>query len=411
MRSALAPMRLARFRRLLAAYSVNAAGNWLGEIALSVLVLHETRSVAAVTALWVAALIVPGLAAPLVVSALEARTRRDALPALLGTEALLFAAVAILAAGAAPFAAVLLIALQDGLLAAAARALLKASIVHTSRPAGLHEEANALVNGAFMTSAAVGPAAAGVVVAAAGVPCALLVDATSFAIAAVLLVGRHGAVAAAPTAGGGSALSGLRRALAHVRGHASLRSLLLADAMASIFFSLIIPVEIAFVTGTLGGSASDYGAVLAAWGAGAVAGSVVAPALRSRPVAQVVLGSFVVMGISYLGMGAATSIAPVIGFSFFGGIGNGVEAMALVTAIQARAGDHLQAQVNGLIEAIHSAGPGAGFVLGGAIAATASPRAAYLVAAGGALAVVIVAARALLPARPVRQAAPAPATG
>ncbi len=44
-----APLRLPRFRRLIAAYAVNALGTWLGEVALSVLVLRQTGSAAAVT--------------------------------------------------------------------------------------------------------------------------------------------------------------------------------------------------------------------------------------------------------------------------------------------------------------------------------------------------------------------------
>ena len=67
----LAPLRLPGYRRLLGAYSVNNLGDWLGEIALSLLILHATGSVLAVTALWVLGRFVPGLLAPLAVAALE----------------------------------------------------------------------------------------------------------------------------------------------------------------------------------------------------------------------------------------------------------------------------------------------------------------------------------------------------
>jgi MFS family permease len=410
MRPALEPLRLPRFRRLLAAYSINAAGNWLGEIALSLVIFHQTGSVLAVTAMWIAAGFLPGLAAPFVVSVAEPHMRRDLLPAMFVGEAVLFAVLAAAAAAGAPLAAVLALAFCDGLLAAAARALIKAAIVHSSRPAELHQEANALVNAACMTAAAAGPVLAGVVIHLAGPPCALLVDSASFALAAVVVAGCAGA-----PEGGTSRRAGvfgrLGEAIGHVRGHAALRRLLLADAIGSIFFALIIPVELTFVTETIGGSASDFAAVLAAWAAGAVLGSVLAPLLRALPIGHLVLGSFTLMAISYLGMGVMTAVGPVIAFSALGGIGNGVEGMALVTTIQERTPDRLQAQVNALIEAIHTAGPGAGFVIGGAVAALASPRAAYLVAAIGALAVVLMAARALLSMPRRTRTAPAPATG
>ena len=41
-------------RRLLTGYAVSGLGDWFGEIALSVLVFHETGSVLAVTAIWIA---------------------------------------------------------------------------------------------------------------------------------------------------------------------------------------------------------------------------------------------------------------------------------------------------------------------------------------------------------------------
>jgi len=101
--------------------------------------------------------------------------------------------------------------------------------------------------------------------------------------------------------------------------------------------------------------------------------------------------------VGYLGMGAGTAIAQVVAFSFVGGIGNGLEGLAIVTIVQERTPPDLQAQVNGFLESLHTAAPGAGYVLGGAIATLATPRATYWVAGIGALLVLAVAARALAP--------------
>jgi hypothetical protein len=56
----------------------------------------------------------------------------------------------------------------------------------------------------------------------------------------------------------------------------------------------------------------------------------------------------------------------------------------------------LQADVNALIEALHTAAPGLGFVLGGAAAWAVSPRTTYWAAALAVAALLLVAGRGLL---------------
>src|SRR5205823_5901921 len=69
--SASDPLRDPVFRRLATAYSVNELGNWLGDVALAVVVYDRTRSALATAALFLAARFVPALAAPLAVARLE----------------------------------------------------------------------------------------------------------------------------------------------------------------------------------------------------------------------------------------------------------------------------------------------------------------------------------------------------
>ena len=183
----LTPLRLPAYRRLLSAYSINNLGDWLGEIALSLLILHATGSVLAVTALWVLGRFVPGLLAPLTVAALERFATPRLLPALHLAEAALFGALAVAAVAGAPVALILGLALADGILAVAGRALVKTAVVAVTRPQGLLREGNALLGVAFTATIAIGPLIGGAVVALFGVPAALILDAASFALAAVLL--------------------------------------------------------------------------------------------------------------------------------------------------------------------------------------------------------------------------------
>jgi MFS family permease len=75
--------------------------------------------------------------------------------------------------------------------------------------------------------------------------------------------------------------------------------------------------------------------------------------------------SFAVMGIAYLGMGVAPSVIVVGAFSLLGGIGNGIEGYATITAIQEQTADAFQTRVAGLVESINAATTGVGFLLGG----------------------------------------------
>lgn len=389
MPSALEPLRLRRFRRLFGAYGINATGDWLGEIALSVLLLHAGGGVLGVGALFVFARFMPALIAPFAATVLCRRGPGRLLAALHAAEAVLYGVLALAILVGASAVALLVLAAIDGVLAVVARGLIKAAIVAETRPAGLLREGNTLINALFTGAMAAGPVAGGVVVATAGVPTALALDAMSFAVAAALLApfttNRDKEPRSAP-------LSPLRHGLGHIRRHPALRRLLTVDGGTAVFLASIVPVELIFVTETLGGTEAGFGAVLAAWGIGAVAGGATLPALRTVPLLALVVIGMLLIVVSYVGMGTAHTLNAVLAFSAIGGVGNGIEGMALVTAIQEHTPDRLQDQVNTLIESLHTAAPGAGYALGTAVAAAASPRTAYVVAAIGALAVLLAAA-------------------
>jgi MFS family permease len=126
-----------------------------------------------------------------------------------------------------------------------------------------------------------------------------------------------------------------------------------------------------------------------------VLGSILFAAVRRVALPTLLFASTLAIGIAYL----ATSLAPTLlvacAASAVGGIGNGVQWIALVTAVQELTKAAYQARVLSLLEAIASAMPGVGFLLGGAIAAIFEPRASYAVAGAGVVIVLAVAAAAL----------------
>jgi hypothetical protein len=373
-----APLRLRAFRRLAAAYTVDALGDWFGEIALSVAVLALTGRPAAVVAVWVLHRWVPGMAAPFLTVRLARRPLARTLPALYLGEAVAWTAlVPVLGGGHLAVAAALVVA--DGFMAPVARALARTATVEVTRPAGLHREGNAVLNVIFTVSCAAGPALAGATVAGVGAELALLGNAASFLAAAVAL-GRNAGLPPPPD------VRGSRDGDPPPRLPRDLRRLVTAAGLVVALSAAIMPVELAFVTVTLRAGEDAFGVVLAAWGIGMVAGGALAARLGRVALPVLALAGSAVVAVSYLGMGTADAIWTVVAWSAIGGAGNGISAMAFMTHVQARAGDVLQARVNGLFEMVATVGTGAGFLLGGVVQAMAGSRAVYLVAGAGILA-------------------------
>jgi hypothetical protein len=106
--------------------------------------------------------------------------------------------------------------------------------------------------------------------------------------------------------------------------------------------------------------------------------------------------------------GRADGVPDPWSLSSVGGLGNGLYGVLFISAVQQRTSDAFQARVSGLWEALMTAATGMGFIGGGAVAALAGPRAVYVIAGLGGLAVVLTVAARLQRSR-VPIAAPAPA--
>jgi MFS family permease len=389
MRKALSPLRLPGFRQLATAYTVNELGNWLGEIALAVLVYDETGSPLATAGLFLGMVFAPSLIGQGVIARLEVIGTRRVLPALYLGEALAFVALAA-TAGSFSLALVIALATVDGTLAIAARTFTRASAAAVLTPSGQLREGNAIINVGFTIAGAAGPAIAGVVVALLGVRPALLLDAASFVIVAVVLA----VTASLPQVRGEAEpwIARLREGLAYVRNRGVLLRLLSMQALAFVFFTLVLPIEIVYAKETLDAGDSGYGALLSSWGVGMVAGSLVFVAAARRISLQAqLLVSTALIGCAYLGMAAADTIAVACAAAAVGGIGNGVQWVSLMSAVQELTASRYQARVVGLLESIGRVMPGFGFLLGGVIAQLLSPRASFVAAGIGALTVLAVA--------------------
>ena len=383
------PLRKPQFRRLAASYGVNEMGDWMGIVALSVLVFDRTGSAMATAALFLGTRFLPALIAPILVARVEQPPPRFALPVIYCGEAAAFGALALFAGDNFLIVGVVVLATVDGALALAGRALTRAVVAALLEPTGELRAGNAVLNIAFTASAAIGPAIAGLVVAGFGVQTALLLDAASFYAIAWILLTAGPLPQAEPDPG--RVRDRVRAGIAYIREMATLRRLLIAQGAAFVFFAAVIPIEVIYSKQTLGAGDSGYGLLLASWGVGMVFGSVVFARVRRTPLPALLFFSTLAVGVGYLGLAAAPTLAFACGASVIGGAGNGVQWVSAISAVQELTVAGMQARVMSVLESIGAAMPGLGYLLGGVIASAVSPRATFLVAGIGVFAIVAVA--------------------
>ncbi|MCW3056611.1 MAG: transporter [Solirubrobacterales bacterium] len=421
-------LKIRQLRRIIVAYAVNRLGTWVGIVALMVAVFDHTHSAVAVAVVLVAAQALPAFAVPPLIARVEASRRRGELSGLYFFEALATTALAVLFWHFWLPAVVLLVAL-DGTAARAANALLRTEVARTARehvlsegapdpgeaesPERLQEahdraerEANAALNVAFSLSFVLGPVLAGILVAAAGAPAALLIDAGSFVICGALLFDLRPRVAEAAGNTVRRRLSAAWRAIQEIP---TLRGLLVAEAIAFVFFEAGAPIEISYAKSTLRAGDRGFGLLLSAWGVGTVLGSVVFARSIKRPLGYLLSAGTLAVGFAYIGFSAAPSLAVAAIAALVGGIGNGMELPSLFSIVQRLAPKQLHGQMMGAVESLSALCPAIGLPLGGLLVELGSPRSAFLLVGAGTAAAALALFRLSRPSRTAAEAGQRPA--
>jgi predicted MFS family arabinose efflux permease len=377
------------FGRLLATYTVNEIGDAVGVVALAVLVYDRTEAVAPTAAFFLAAKFLPALVAPLLTARVDQVPLRRILPTLYLLEAAVFATLGLVAESDFLLVVVLALALVDGTLAITGRGLTRGAVAAVLQPAGLLREGNAMMNVGFAVASVGGAALAGLLIGTVGVATALYVDAASFLVIAALLAATSNLPAVESTRE--PFRERLNAGLRYARSHPTVRLLLIGQAGALVLFTLIIPIEVIYAKESLETTSAGYGILLASWGAGIFLGSLLYLRIKNRSQSALVLGSTFAVAVAYLGLAGAGTLLVACLISVVGGLGNGIQWIAVMTALQEHTARDYQARIAGLMESLGAAMPGVGFLLGGAIVAASSPRAAYAVAGAGLVVIVLAA--------------------
>jgi MFS family permease len=380
-------------RRLLTARLVSEAGTWLAYIALTVDVYRRTHS-----GVWIAALLLAEQAALLVVGftlgPLADRCSRKMV--LVVSDCLSGAVFAGLVLARSPLEIVGLAALA-GAVGALYQPALGAALPNLVSADDL-PVANALTQTVATGGLAVGPLAAGSLIAAFGPGGAYAFNAASFVLSALVLTriapGRLQRIRAEACGGHrGQLLDGLRL----FAPGSELARLLVSWTFAGLAFAAVNVGEVVLVRSVFHGGAAGFGVFASAAGVGLVIGSVVSPrALARWDALAVYVGA---IGIGAFGIAAAAlspSLAVATVCAVVGGLGNGVFLSARTLVVQRAVADELRGRAFAVLLAAGQATTVAGMALAGLAIDSVGARAVWLAAA---VLFVLAAVPALRPAR------------
>jgi hypothetical protein len=213
--------------------------------------------------------------------------------------------------------------------------------------------ANALVQVMMQLSGLIGPALAGVVVAVVQTGPAFAIDAASFVVAAVAIMlvhgGRRAAEASAERAD--SLLRTIRAGLSYAWSDPPVRALLILTAALNFAFTGPVSVGLPYLADTrFAGGPVALGLMFSAFGAGAVAGALLAGSLRHVPrLGLVILLLAMVLGIGEALVGVAPTVWVAMPIGAGIGVGIGFLNVRVIAWLQARTPAEMRGRVMSLI--------------------------------------------------------------
>src|SRR6266702_251935 len=212
------------------------------------------------------------------------------------------------------------------------------------------------------------PAVGGALTGLYGARVPLLVDAATFVIVAlgglVVRTRRHVAQTATPRE--------RRRGYTVVRDDPVIAALLTTLAVFIVLGAVVNVVDVYLVRDTLQSTATWYGMLLGSLAGGRWTGQLA--------LARVVLASTIALSLSMLGYTVAPGVAWLLPVAVVGGAANGLLNVGAGALVMMRAPEHARGRVSAAAGGVTSAAMIAAFVLGGVLAAFASPRQIFLIA-------------------------------
>jgi MFS family permease len=256
--------------------------------------------------------------------------------------------------------------------------------------------ASALNGIEFNLARAVGPALAGLLIAAYGVATAFVVNVASF-VGVILVVARWKRPIRKRTSPAETVAGATVAAVRFVRYSPAIRALMFRSG-AVMFFASALLALLPTAAHRVSASAIGYGLLLGCFGAGAVLGALLLQPARARWSTEVVASAgVVIVGVAMVGTGAIHRLAP-LGAVMLGGGAGWIVFMSLVSALmQSLAPDWVRARVLAVFMLVTQGSLALGSAVWGAVGERAGIETALLWAGAGAIATTALALVSRLP--------------
>ena len=365
--------RAPQFRLLFYATLASGLGTWLAVIALTVDVYDRTHS-----AKWVSLLLIvdflPAVAIGLFFGSVIDQISRKRL--MIGADLVRFGVFATLpladsASGIIAFAAVA--GLATGFFRPAVLSGLPNLVEQEDLP-----NANSLLRSIEHTTIAVGTLLGGVAVAAAGPHLAYGLNATSFAISAVLLVGIQGSALQAAPAPSRGRWRDIGDGFSAVRSSRALLAVFVVWNLVGLSNGALNVAEVALAKVSFNAGDFGFGLMWAASGVGLVAGSMLAPHLLERHGIGVVYGAAIaLMALGPAGAAVSPDVWVAVVFLVVLGVGNGAAYVYNSLLIQRGTPDAVRGRAFSLVMSVTFGSFGLGMVVGGPLTDAIGARWVY----------------------------------
>jgi len=366
-------LRNVRFLRLWAGQGISFVGDFVSTVALVILVVDLSGSASAVGGLLVARL-VPTLASPLVGVLADRLDRRVILVASDLARAVLILAAVFTRDLLALYALIFLMGLARTFFNPTIRAAFPSVVGE-----GDLTRANALINGTFSFSYAVGPAIGGLLVSVTGVNAAFVLDAVTYVISAAFL--SRIPLPRSQTGDGAGFFEELRDGLSYLAEARVPLGIVIGTFLTILTINATVPAEVFLAKQTFGAGDAGYGLLVSLWGGGMVLGSALIGVLgdRIKLIPVYFLGIFV-GALALAGTGLAPTFILALCVLAVAGISNGIDNVATDTILQKRVNEAFLGRVFAVRFLTYSVGEALAYPTGGLIVDAVGPRSTYLFA-------------------------------
>jgi MFS family permease len=253
--------------------------------------------------------------------------------------------------------------------------------------------ANALIGTGTNLGLAAGPAAAGLLYASLGVRGTLLIDVVTFLVSLGML-SRLSPLPPDRDQKPQAFWVDVREGLSAVAANPVARTAAVGLLLLVSFLALDNVASVFLARDVLDAGPEGYGLLASAWGAGMMLGSIImVPASRRIGAGSLFLLGALLSGMGLLGAAAAPTIAFAIAAFAVGGLGNGIDNVAIDTLIHEHVPRRVRARVFGVTHAGALAGDSLASFLGGPLVDLTSARFTLAVAGSGALSVLVLVRR------------------